>query len=141
MSHLLSTPFNKPSPLDLPRLGHPLTPPETDFNYVAHHVSKSAPIALGGDLEPQPSFSNTETEVQTPQPRKISSLTYLNSGLKESRERVVQRSLKWLIVVLPPSSFTSEHGHLGSTLSSGPSSRLNQGSLMPLYPTVCLSLI
>ena len=47
--------------------------------------------------------------------------------------------MKWLVLVTPPASFTHEHGHLGNTLSSGPSHRLSQGILMPLYPSVCCS--
>ncbi|CDO75590.1 hypothetical protein BN946_scf184858.g30 [Trametes cinnabarina] len=72
--------------------------------------------------------------------RKRPSVTYLNSGLRESRERTVQRGLKWLVVVLPPVSFTREHGHLGHTLSSGPTHRLSNGILMPLYPTLSSQL-
>jgi hypothetical protein len=66
---------------------------------------------------------------------------YHNSGLRESRERTVQRSSRSFVVVLPPPSLPQDHGHLGHTLSSGPRHRLSQGLLMPLFPTVRITVI
>lgn len=68
--------------------------------------------------------------------RRVSSLAYHSSGLRESRERSVQRNYKSFVVIIPPPSFLQEHGQLGHTLSLGPRHRLSQGMLMPLFPTV-----
>lgn len=65
-------------------------------------------------------------------------MVYINSGTRETRDRVVNRGLKWLVVVFPPASFSREHGQFGHTLSSGSIDRLSNGVLMPLYPTVSL---
>ncbi|KAI0352953.1 hypothetical protein OH77DRAFT_1428075 [Trametes cingulata] len=122
---------------DFPRPVHPLTPPDTDYETQSHQAAN--PQAMAGlETEPLPSQQHPS---MTDSPyaslhRKRSSVTYVNSGLRESRERVVQRGLRWLVVVLPPVSFTREHGHLGHTLSSGPTRRLSNGLLMPLYPTL-----
>ncbi|KAI0375643.1 hypothetical protein BV20DRAFT_1117191 [Pilatotrama ljubarskyi] len=122
---------------DFPRPAHPLTPPDTDYETQSH---QAAPLQAMAGLETEP-FPPQQLPSVTDSPyaslhRKRSSVTYVNSGLRESRERVVQRGLRWLVVVLPPVSFTREHGHLGHTLSSGPTRRLSNGILMPLYPTL-----
>ncbi|TFK75874.1 hypothetical protein BDN72DRAFT_785971 [Pluteus cervinus] len=68
--------------------------------------------------------------------RRGPSIAYHHSSLRESRERAVQRSSKSFIIVIPPTSFAQERGQLGHTLASGPGHRLNQGILMPLFPTM-----
>ncbi|TCD69686.1 hypothetical protein EIP91_006703 [Steccherinum ochraceum] len=123
-----------------PNVRHPLTPPETDFDY--HHSQlllsqgiASAPAGLGVEMDP----AVHQVGLETPTPsyhRKGPSVSYVNSTIRESRDRTVQRGVKWLIMVMPPASFAHEHGQLGSTLSSGPSHRLTNGILMPLYPTM-----
>ena len=55
---------------------------------------------------------------------------------QSNRERSRQRASRWLVLVLPPSFVTQSQGAFGHTLSSGQSSRLSQGLLLPLYPTV-----
>ena len=59
-------------------------------------------------------------------------LGYNQSGREHSRHRVS----RWLVLVLPPAFVSQTQGVFGTTPSSGPSSRLSQGLLMPLYPTV-----
>ncbi|KAH9951580.1 hypothetical protein B0H21DRAFT_684708 [Amylocystis lapponica] len=139
MSHLLSNSVHRPYLFDLPRPAQPITPPETDNEFVG-----STPTAVPprGPLDSEthasyPSYASlAPAEPFDPLHRKVPSISYVNSSLRESRERVVQRSYKWLVVVIPPPSFSREHGHLGHTLSSGPPDRLSQGLLMPLYPTM-----
>ena len=139
MSHLLHNPYNKPSPFDLPRAVQPLTPPDTDSEFVGQPF-RSAPVngtdALDSDpLAPQASAVETSTPFFRRQP----SVAYIHSGPRDFRERSLQRSsIKWLVVVVPPASFSREHGHLGHTLSSGSPNRLSQGILMPLFPTVSI---
>ncbi|KAH9938145.1 uncharacterized protein B0H18DRAFT_1112326 [Fomitopsis serialis] len=121
MSHLLHNPYNKPSPFDLPRVVQPLTPPDTDSEFLGQPF-RSAPVHASA------------AETSTPYFRRQPSVSYISSGLRDIRERVPQRSLiKWLVVVIPPQSFSTEHGHLGHTLSSGSPNRLSQGILMPLF--------
>ena len=130
----------KPYLYDLPRPSHPLTPPDTDYETPSNQAPP-APNMTGLELDPLPPHMPSTLDSPYASPygslhRKKSSVTYVHSGLREARERVVQRGLRWLVVVVPPASFTGEHGHLGHTLSSGPSRRLSSGLLMPLYPTV-----
>ncbi|KAH9899864.1 hypothetical protein C8Q73DRAFT_337664 [Cubamyces lactineus] len=142
MSHLTAPmpsghPPPKPYLYDFPRPAHPLTPPDTDYETLSHQAQPAqnmAGLETEPFLPPQPP-SVIDSPFATLH-RKRSSVTYVNSGIRESRERVVQRGIKWLVVVLPPVSFTREHGHLGHTLSSGPARRLSGGILMPLYPTL-----
>lgn len=130
----------KPYLFDLPRPAHPLTPPDTDYETL--HQALPAQNTTGLETEPllpQMHPSMLDSPYASPYAtlhRKRPSVSYVNSSIREARERVVQRGLKWLVVVIPPVSFTREHGHLGHTLSSGPSRRLSSGILMPLYPTV-----
>ena len=58
-----------------------------------------------------------------------------------SREHSRHRVSRWLVLVLPPAFVAQSQGVFGTTLSSGPSSRLSQGLLMPLYPTVNQSVL
>lgn len=107
------------------------TPPETDADVL---VGARHPVDLmnapGSDQEtnPQPSISVPV--------RRVSTLTYHNSPLRDPRERFSGRQSRWLIVVIPPASLVQDHGPLGHTLTSGPTQRLSQGILMPLQPTV-----
>ncbi|THH28948.1 hypothetical protein EUX98_g5237 [Antrodiella citrinella] len=141
-----TTPIGKPSlfePLRPANIRHPLTPPETDFDYVQSHPQtlRSAPAGLVNGIESEPAMLHLAgpTGESSSSPyghRRGPSVSYIHSGIRESRERVIQRSVKWLVMVSPPASFTQEHGQLGSTLSSGPSHRLSHGILLPLYPTM-----
>ena len=145
MSHLTANPFSKH--FEFPRPGLPLTPPDTESEYPSqlnHTVQPPpppapAPLALGLDLESLPvhghrSIPSATTEI--PPNRRISSVTYVHSGPREARERVVQRGIRWLVIVVPPLSVITEQGHFGHTLSIGAPDRLSQGILMPLFPTV-----
>jgi len=110
------------------------TPPETDadvlfgarlpidlMNAPASHISDQ-------DTNPQPS-------VGVPL-RRVSTLAYHSSPLRDPRDRSSGRQSRWLITVIPPASLVQDHGPLGHTLTSGPTQRLSQGILMPLQPTV-----
>jgi len=79
----------------------------------------------------------SDTPTRMPSRTTTSVLGYNQSG----RERSRRRASRWLLLVLPPSFITETQGALGHTLSSGPSSRLSQGLLLPLYPTVNQSLL
>ncbi|EJF61240.1 hypothetical protein DICSQDRAFT_86763 [Dichomitus squalens LYAD-421 SS1] len=133
----------KPYLYDLPRPAHPLTPPDTDYETPSNQVPP-APNMTGLEMDPLPHMpSGLDSPYASPYGslhRKKPSVTYVHSGLREARERVVQRGLRWLVVVVPPASFAREHGHLGHTLSSGPSRRLSNGLLMPLYPSLSSQL-
>ncbi|KZT05511.1 uncharacterized protein LAESUDRAFT_813330 [Laetiporus sulphureus 93-53] len=137
MSHLMSKPKQRPYLFDLPRAAHPLSPPETDDNVTQPSLSAPVP-SFSQALEVEPSSSHVSvTEMPASSYRKPSSVTYVNTGFREARERGPQRSLiKWLVVVIPPASFSRDHGPLGHTLSSGPVNKLSQGILMPLFPTM-----
>lgn len=140
MSFTLRKPSFFETPFNAPRVGHPLTPPDTDVDYSGHlQPTGQSSTGLGIDVDPPLPSSHTPptvTEIPLQHQTRKSSVAYINSGLRESRERQVHRGLKWLLVVVPPASFAQEHGHLGQTLSSGPTNRLTQGILMPLYPSV-----
>lgn len=73
-------------------------------------------------------LSETPTRMQSRITTSV--LGYNQSGREHSRHRVS----RWLVLVLPPALLTQSQGVFGATLSS--SSRLSQGLLMPLYPTV-----
>ena len=80
-------------------------------------------------------LSETPTRVQSRTTTSV--LGYNQSSREHSRHRVS----RWLVLVLPPAFVTQSQGVFGTTLSSGPSSRLSQGLLMPLYPTVNHSIL
>ncbi|KAI0304126.1 hypothetical protein BC826DRAFT_1101019 [Russula brevipes] len=105
------------------------TPPETDKDFVpgGHHTLDlmNPPVA-----DPQ-----AHPFVGAPL-RRVSTLAYHSSPLRDPRDRPSVRQSRWLIVVIPPTSLAQDHGPLGHTLISGPSHRLSQGIVMPLQPTM-----
>ena len=105
------------------------TPPETDADVL---VGARHPIDIMNA-----SGSHISDQDTNPQPfRRVSTLAYHSSPLRDPRERSSGRQSRWLIVVIPPASLVQDHGPLGHTLTSGPTQRLSQGILMPLQPTV-----
>ncbi|GBE87339.1 hypothetical protein SCP_1100140 [Sparassis crispa] len=135
MSHLLYNTGHRPYTFELPGAIQPLTPPETDNDYTGQAQTPLPRSATDYETHtPQPFPTSAETS--TPLGRRGPSVTYVHSGPRESRERVVQRGPKWLVVVIPPPSFTREHGQLGHTLSNGSPDRLSHGLLMPLFYTM-----
>lgn len=143
MSRFTAHTFHKPAPFEFPRA--PLSPPDTNNETIGpsqvptiisvvgppnHHDMESSSNSL------PPHIALTDLTSGSRMRRGPSSISYHNSGLKESREKTVQRGSKSFVIVIPPSSFAQERGQLGHTLSMGPSHRLNQGLLMPLFPTV-----
>jgi hypothetical protein len=125
MAHLTFSPFHRPSPSEMARTIQPLSPPETDDDSLAH---------LHGTVGEAEHADSSAADKPASRFRKI---VYQQSGIKESRDRTIQRSSKFFIVVLPPPMIWQDHGHLGHTLSSGPQHRLSAGILMPLLSTVC----
>ena len=114
-----------------------LNPPSTDDLGFSTNPSRSSyPFGHSNDLPfsglPM-SAALSETPTRMPSRTTTSVLGY---NPPSSRERPRQRGSRWLILVLPPSLITQSQGTLGNALSSGPSSRLSQGLLLPLYPTV-----
>jgi hypothetical protein len=108
------------------------TPPETDADVL---VGARHPVDLMN--APGSHMSDQETNPQPSVPvRRVSTLAYHNSPLRDPRERFTGRQSRWLIVVIPPASLVQDHGPLGHTLTSGPTQRLSQGILMPLQATV-----
>jgi hypothetical protein len=112
------------------------TPPEIDTDFLpgGHHtvdlMNASAVHGVSPELNSHPSsFTGVPF-------RRVSTLAYHNSPLRDPRERPNPRQSRWLIIVIPPPSIVQDHGPLGHTLTSGPSQRLSQGIVMPLQPTV-----
>jgi len=126
---LVSMNFSRPGQLP--------TPPEIDTDFLAsgHHTMdfmNASSIHVGhGDLD-----MNPHTSAGVPPLRRVSTLSYHSSPLRDPREKPNVRQSRWLVVVIPPASLVEDHGLLGHTLTSGPSQRLSQGILMPLQPTV-----
>lgn len=144
MSRLTSSPFRKPIPFEFPRT-LPVTPPETNSDSAGPSGLMHEPtISVAGGIEALQSESDFlhfhGTDSMGTRPRRGPSLPYHSSGIREAKERTVQRSLKSFIIVVPPSILLQEHGQLGHTLSLGPRHRLAQGMLMPIFPTVSTHL-
>lgn len=134
MSRLTMSPFHKPSPFEFPRA--PLSPPETYSDTIVPPPQMPIPSThtLAGqdfgmpEAGPSTSFLDTPSRVKRP-----SSIPYHhNSNSRESKDRVVQRNTRTLILVIPPSTLIQDNGRL----SSGPYHRLSQGVVMPLFPSV-----
>jgi hypothetical protein len=151
MSHLTASPFHKPSPHDVPRPVHPITPPDTESEFGVPSRGLAANAGMSVDLdasfihstlyEPSQGPAGYQAYPSRPSPendlaassrfRKLSStLGYRSSGLR-SEPRL--KGPRPLIMVIPPATFVQVHGSIGQ---SGPRHRLSQGVLMPLFPTV-----
>lgn len=113
-----------------------VSPPHTnDMGFSTNPFSNYNPFGSSYDhpfsgLPSLAALSETPTRMQARTTTSV--LGYNQSSREHSRHRVS----RWLILVLPPAFITQSQGAFGSTLSSGPSSRLSQGLLIPLYPTV-----
>ncbi|TFY70160.1 hypothetical protein EVG20_g2840 [Dentipellis fragilis] len=127
MAHLTASPFHKPSAFEVARAAQLPTPPDTDTDFAGLGQPHGAPAE--GESWGLPSGPADGRH------HRVSTLQYRNTGFRE-RDRTSTRQSKWLVVVLPPPSVAERHGHLGHTLSSGPASRLSQGVLMSLFPTM-----
>ncbi|KAF7432966.1 hypothetical protein PC9H_004910 [Pleurotus ostreatus] len=134
MAHMAAAHFEYPQ-------RHPLSPPETNADSpgttamptpLTQHVplpsrSVGDPEELGAKLSESP----------TSRFRRVSTLAYHNSPLRDNRDRSsISRPSKPLIIVIPPQALLHECGQLGHTLSQGPPHRLSHGILMPLFPTM-----
>ena len=145
MSRLTASPFHKPSPYQFPRPVHPLSPPDTDSELGAPmqpaSVAGSNSVMFGVDfVEQAPQLLPQLAESPAARFKRVSTLAYNKSGLREPQERSMPTS-KSLVVIVPPESFSQEHGQLGHTLSSGPRNRLSHGILMPLFSTVSIFIL
>ena len=149
MSHLMATLLNKPAPLDSPlRPFQPPSPPETEMEHRLHSSISSRRQILGeiplandsANLQDTLDFSSSAQAPETPGTlsRRASSPAYHNTGFKAEPRATRKPVAKWLLVVVPPTSFSREHGSLGHTLSSSPPGRLSHGVLLPLFPSVCV---
>ncbi|KAF7976260.1 hypothetical protein HWV62_7138 [Athelia sp. TMB] len=140
MSRLTASPFHKPSPYEFPRGGRPISPPDTDSEVGAQIRTgpPAGPNAVMYGEEFEQTASQTAVESPAARFRRVSTLAYHSSGLRESRERSASRNSKALVIVIPPESLAREHGPLGHTLSFG--SRLTQGVLLPLMPSLSVQL-
>lgn len=137
MSHLTASPFRKPSPYEFPRGIHPLSPPDTDSEVGAPAQSvppSGATSVMFGVEFDQTANQPLQAESPAARFRRVSTLAYHPSGLRDppARERSASRASKAVVVVIPPGSLAQQHGQL----SSGPQSRLAQGILLPLLPSV-----
>jgi hypothetical protein len=169
MSHLTASILNRPSaftthhhqqdgpsPFEFPnaRASHPLSPPDTDDDFslgaqqqqpqqsrMPHPMARTVSVGLGLDIDGSGAGSGLPApSLGTPNSR-LKKMSYVHAaGHREGRERAQQKS-KWLVVVIPPPAMAREHGQLGHTLSQGPSSRLSNGVLMPLFPTVSVPVV
>ncbi|KAF9259546.1 hypothetical protein L218DRAFT_963585 [Marasmius fiardii PR-910] len=139
MSRLTASPFHKPSPFEFPRT-LPVSPPETNSDSAGPSApTHEATVSVAGGIEAlhsESDFHHNGADSLGSRLRRGPSLHYQSSGIREAKERIVQRSLKSFIIVVPPSILLQEHGQLGHTLSLGPRHRLEQGMLMPLFPTM-----
>ncbi|KAI0268285.1 hypothetical protein BC834DRAFT_868729 [Gloeopeniophorella convolvens] len=133
MAHLTSSLFHKPPPIDFGRSNQLPTPPETDStDFLASGHPTLASLSAAGPAEVD---AHNSSSMAAPV-RRVSTLSYHNSPLRDPRDRGNPRQSRWLVVIIPPGTLTHEHGPLGHTLASGPSQRLSQGILMPLMPTM-----
>jgi hypothetical protein len=106
----------------------PISPPETE---------KSAQTLFTMDrnttIDPKAEYMEPEETGFRYPPRRGSSIHY-NQNVNMGRQPA--RMTRWLLVVLPPTSLTSEPS-MGPTLAMGTPGRFSNGILMPLFPTVC----
>lgn len=111
----------------------PPSPPDTDMEAYGTPRRKQAPQPLmmaHPDRPASPGFSETASRSIRRGPS--SSLPYTNTGIKDRRRSIKQT--RWLVVVIPPPSFTANS-------PSSPSGGSNNGVLMPLYSTVRETLL
>ena len=103
-----------------------------DLTFPANPSNNPYPFGHSHDLSLSGLAALSETPTRMPSRTTTSVLGYNQYG----RDRPRQRTSRWLVLVIPPSFITESQRAFGHTLSSGPSSRLPQGLLLPLYPTV-----
>lgn len=112
----------------------PISPPITDSSdqHGRSYEDYMTPRAVAHDIPLSTSKKTSTLLYHTPS---VSAF-----GHRDIRDKPIPRN-RALIMVIPPIKLADEHGHLGHTLSSGPSHRLSHGMLMPLFPTVCLTIL
>jgi hypothetical protein len=140
MSHLTSSPpqFSKPPPsrayqVQRPQQQHPISPPETEPDMLGPSLY-SATATFIPDHSPVQSLPHpAPIETPTERFRRVSALAY---NARRSDNRISPKPARWLIVVIPPPTLSSDPTLLPA-LSSGPLARFSSGTLIPLYPTVC----
>ena len=111
-------------------------PPCTDdLGFSANVSSNSHPFGRPDDI-PFSGLPSLAALSETPNRMPTRPTTSVLGYNQSARDHPRQQASRWLILVIPPSFITQSQGAFGHTLSSGPSSRLSQGPLLPLYPTV-----
>ena len=147
MSRFTQAPFKKPSPLDLPRPYHPLSPPETDVTADSTTVNQSRDTSAYMDAaymkySKVDAFETFAPSVPMPEPqlangkyRRPSNLQYHSSTSIRSEHRP-RSATRWLVMVIPPPVVAQEHGS-GSGMLLNASARSNHGILLPLLSNVC----
>ena len=126
-------------------MNSPPSPPETNITFgpsiAGPHRQLTGHTSFSAGLHDS-ATGHHSADTPVSRVRRQPSIFYNSPGHRaESRERTTSLSSKLLVVVVPPVAVVQEHGILGNTLSSGPSHRLSQGIVMPLFPNVsCLSL-
>src|ERR1700685_106182 len=106
MSRLTASPFHKPPPFKFPRPLHPLSPPDTDSDPGAPmqptSISGSNSMILGAEFDQTAPQLPAQAESPAARFKRVSTLTYHNSGLREPRERSTSKTSKSLVVIIPP---------------------------------------
>ena len=106
-----------------------------DLGLPANASSNYNPFGQPHDLS-FPGLPSLAALSETPTRMQNRTTTSVLGYNQTNREHSRHRASRWLVLVLPPAFITGSQAVFGHTLASGPSSRLSQGLLMPLYPTV-----
>ncbi|EJD01471.1 uncharacterized protein FOMMEDRAFT_135678 [Fomitiporia mediterranea MF3/22] len=146
MSRFTRPPFYKPSPFDIPRPVHPLSPPETEVTADSLPPMNIVPRDMGSYADVGASSSHTRVdstdnyqvagvELQTPNGRfrRPSNLAYLHSGSLRGDLRLPRSATRWLVMVIPPPPISREHG---SGIFLNAPARASHGVLLPLLPSL-----
>lgn len=153
MSRFTQAPFKKPSPLDLPRPFHPLSPPETDVTVDSTAVNQGprdssayimdASYMKYSKVDALDAFApSVQTQTPTPDPqfangkyRRPSNLAYHSSSSLRGESHRPRSATRWLVMVIPPNGVAREHGS-GSGVFLNAAARSNHGVLLPLFSNV-----
>ncbi|PPQ98555.1 hypothetical protein CVT24_004046 [Panaeolus cyanescens] len=140
MSRLTSSPFHKPSPFQFP---HVLpSPPETQAESITMTPALPPSVAAGVHDHGINEFTlgTSFTPDQSSRIRRSSSIAYNTSSLREPKERPIQRPSKPLVIIIPPPGLIPAYAQTSSAFSMGPPSRMLQGTIMPLLPSMFAQL-
>ena len=110
--------------------------PSSSSPHLDHSTHHGAPFLN------DPPLTTPETAGAGARIRRPASIPYHHSGTfdRDALERNPQK-LRPLVIVIPPTILSQQHGPLGHTLCFGAPQRLAQGIVMTLYPTVRLNFL